>query len=78
LRKKPYSSVLTAASTVASQELKINACAFDLTCCCVLLPEIQLLLKKKLLRKICVVARSRVLVICSNTGVEQERGHTFV
>jgi hypothetical protein len=44
--KKPYSVTLTTASIAASKEFKTAACRADLMCCCVLLPESQLLLQK--------------------------------
>ena len=44
--KKPYNGVLTAASIAASKDEKITACRADLRCCCVSVPEIQLLQQK--------------------------------
>ena len=48
--KKPYSSVMTAASIAASKDEKIFACRADLRCCCVFVPEIPLLQQKYVLQ----------------------------
>jgi hypothetical protein len=78
MHKKPCSSVLTAASIVASNEEKIFACRADLMGCCVFFARNPIAAKKKCASVFCVVLKIHRLVICYNWLTEQASGHAKV